>query len=55
MTLKIRHGNGVPIVVNERVNDPYKAKGHSQCVLKSKLIREENLNESNNGDFRKNS
>lgn len=43
MTLKIRHGNGASIVVNERVNGPYTAKGRSQCVLKSKLIREENL------------
>jgi len=48
MTLKIRHGNGVSVVVSgvktaERDSDPYKAKGHSCYVLKLKLIREENL------------
>ena len=49
MTLKIRQGNGVSIVVSgsvrtaERDSTPYTAKGHSCYVLKSKLIREENL------------
>jgi len=41
MTLNIRYGNGVSVVVSgflretaERDNDPYMAKGNSYCNLK---------------------
>lgn len=53
MTLKICQGNGVSVVVKDG-NTVIRAKGHSCCELKSKEVREENLNETNNGDFRKN-
>ena len=53
MTLNIRQGNGASIVVKDG-NAVIMAKGRSCCVLKLKLIREENLNETNNGNFSKN-
>ena len=43
LCLNILQGNGAAIVVNERGNDPYTAKGGSHYVPKSTAIREEHL------------
>ena len=63
--LNILHGYGAPVVVREPCidrdsrksgsgNAAHMAKGRSCCVPKSKLIREENLNATNDRDFGKN-
>ena len=43
LCLNILQGNGAAIVVNERDNDPYTAKGGSHYMPKSTAIREEYL------------